>query len=126
MAHEYEVGFVAENARENLAQIKDFAKTIDAYFPPNVLTGFNINLWSGSNVIGFWLFFEKFESEYMEKLQAWMHQYNIKVLEVMHLPEAEREKMRNEFLFTGDFRFAGDFEIEVAFKLLDQKLQSID
>jgi hypothetical protein len=122
MSHEYEVGFIAENVSQNLPDIKAFAKTIDDFFPISLLSGLTISLWTASDTIGFWLVFQSFDREYIAKFQEWMNRYHIRVLEVMHKTEKEREKIRNEFIHNADLRFVGAFEIDQAFDMIQQKL----
>ncbi len=122
----YELGFIAENVSKRLGEIEKFAQDIDDYFENDVLTGFNIGLWSGSDTIGFWLVFEKFEQGYIQVFQKWTGKYRVKVLEVMDKPQEEVDKLRDEFILKSDMSFlASEIPMSVVFESFRNRLKEI-
>ena len=104
-------------------RISKLGKTIDTYFTEDILTGLMVCLWTGSDIVGFWLVFENLDSAYISKLQEWMKHYNIKLLEVMHKSTSERDKLRNEFILKPDIRFIGAFDMDIAFRTIEKRLR---
>lgn len=123
MVKNFEVGFVAEHASQNLADIEAFAKTVDSIYHKDVLTGLSVFLWTASDAIGFWLYFDEFDPADRDKFQEWMNRYQVKVLEVMHKPKKEKDELLDQFLNTADMRFVGGFDLDMAFRAIEARLR---
>jgi len=125
----YQVAFVAENASERLDDLYSLAKTIDRRFPPSVLTGMIIGLWSASDHLGLYLTFDASqfdEKQYIPLFEDWLTRYDLKVIEVMQQSPEKREKIITEFATGPDVRFIGDVDIDVAFSAFRGRLHRFD
>jgi len=119
--HEVAVMFT----KDQLPQAREFFTDAIKIFPPNVLTGTNIYVFSGSGHIILHLVFERVERDYADYLNKLLERCGGgRVWNFDMMSEPEQERVKNEF-WRADMKFLGAFDTSSAFTAIDRAMKGI-